>query len=149
MPSPPDRAFNEYTDQGSNFLRSSNWVLPGATLVGLYAALQNASNANLLYATSGAPIVGTFTPAAAQYPLVSDLAVFNFQTVPGSGCQLVVPAPLAALFGPTTTVVDPTATLSAAIIAAAVGLLTDVVGNPATAFISGSKASRRTEQVSG
>lgn len=145
---PPDRAFNEYVDQGGNFLRASNWVAAGSSLVALYAAIQNASNANLLYATSGAPIVGTLTPASALYPLVTDLALFNFQTVPGSGCQLVVPAPLASLFGPTSTVVDPTATLSAAVIAACIGLLTDVVGNPVTAFISGSKTSRRVEQVS-
>lgn len=149
MPSPPDRAFHEWSDIGSNFLRASNWIAAGGSLVALYAALQNASNANLLYETSGAPIVGTVAPTDALFPLVQDLALFNFQTVPGSRCQLVVPAPLAALFGPSGDVVDPSAVPSAAIIAAAVGLLTDVVGNPAVAFISGSKSSRRTEQVSG
>lgn len=149
MPSPPDRAFHEWSDISANFLRASNWVTAGGSLVALYAALQNASNANLLYETSGAPIVGTVSPTDATYPLVTDLALFNFQTVPGGRCQLVVPSPLVALFGPSGDVVDPAATQSAAIIAAAVGLLSDVVGNPAVAFISGSKASRRTEQVSG
>jgi hypothetical protein len=95
MPSPPDRAFHEWSDIGSNFLRASNWIAAGGSLVALYAALQNASNANLLYETSGAPIVGTVSPTDALFPLVQDLALFNFQTVPGSRCQLVVPAPLA------------------------------------------------------
>jgi hypothetical protein len=148
MPSLPDRAFHEWSDIGANFLRASNWIAAGGSLVSLYAALQNASNANLLYETAGTPIVGTVSPSPNTYPLVTDLALFNFQTVPGGRCQLIVPSPLAALFGPSGDVVDPSATESAAIIAAAVGLLTDVVGNPAVAFISGSKASRRTEQVS-
>lgn len=143
----PDRAFNEYTDIAGNFLRASNWVVAGGSLLSLYAAIQNACNANLLYATSGTPIVGSFGPADADYPLAADLATLNFQTIPGSGCQLVVPAPAIAMFGPTNTVVDPTAPLTAAIIAAVTGLLTDVAGNPVTAFISGSKASRRVEQL--
>jgi hypothetical protein len=146
---PPDRAFHEWSDIAANFLRASNWIVPGGSLVALYAALQNASNANLLYETSGAPIVGTVSPTDAAYPLVQDLAIFNFQTVPGSRCQLVVPSPVAAMFAPTGDVVDPVQAQAAAVIAAAVGLLSDVVGNPAVAFISGSKGSRRTEQVSG
>ena len=143
----PDRAFNEYTDIAGNFLRSSNWIVAGSNLVALYAAIQNACNANLAIATAGTPIIGTFGPTDADYPLAADIALFNFQTVPGSGCQLVIPAPAVGLFGPTNTVIDPTATLSAAIIAACTGLLTDVVGNPVTAFISGSKGSRRVEQL--
>lgn len=146
MPAPPDRAFNEWSDISAQFLRSSNWIVPGTTLVGLYAALQNASNANLLYATSGAPIVGTFVPVDALYPSVADLATFNFQTVPGASCQIVLPAPVGGVFGPSADVVDPAAALSVAIIAACVGLLTDSAGNPATAFINGSKANRRRDQ---
>jgi hypothetical protein len=146
---PPDRAFHEWLDIAAGFLRASNWVTSGGSLVSLYAALQNASNANLLYETSGAPIVGTVSPADNQYPLVNDVALFNFATVPGGRCQLVVPAPIATLFGPYADVIDPTATESAAVIAAAIGLLTDVSGNLATGFVSGSKGNRRVEQTNG
>lgn len=143
------RAIWEYVDVGGNFLRSSNWVFATPGLGALEAAIQAATNANLLYATNGLPVVGTATPGTGDFPLVVDLALFNFQTVPGSGLQVAVPAPLAALFGPTSTVVDPTAPLSASLIAAVLGTLGDVAGNPATAFISGSKGSRRVDQVNG
>lgn len=145
----PDRGFLEWKDIAGNFLRTSSWVQAGASLVALYAACQNGSNGNLLYATSGAPVVGTVSPTDAMFPLAVDLATFNFQTAPGSTCQLVVPAPKQGLFLPGAQVVDATAGLSAAIILASIGLLADSSGNLATAFAGGSKVSRRTDQVVG
>jgi rRNA processing protein Gar1 len=54
---------------------------------------------------------------------------------------------MVAVFGPTSNVVDPLAPLTAALITAVIGTLTDVVGNVATAYVSGVKSSRRTEQT--
>lgn len=141
------RAIWEYTDIAGNFLRASNWVYATPGLSVLESAIQSATNGNLLYATNGLPVVGTTTPTDAQYPLVADLATFNFSTAAGSGLQLVIPAPQASLFLPNSFAVDATATLSAAIIAAAIGTLGDVAGNAASAFAGGSKVSRRVEQV--
>lgn len=144
---PPDRAIWEWTDVAAGFLRASNWFLPAGSSGALEVALQNASNAELLYATIAAPTVGAFTPVGGQYSLCQDVALFNFATVPGVSIQLVVPGPRNSLFGANSTVVDSTNALAAAIIAAAIGNLTDPAGNVATAFISGSKSSRRTEQI--
>lgn len=143
------RNFFEYTDVGGNFLRASNWVFAPALLSALEAAVQAGTNANLLFATNGLPVVGTTTPSGNDFPLVTDLALFNFQTGAGAGLQLVVPAPVASMFGPTNNTIDPTNPLAAAIIAAVIGCLGDVGGNAASAFIAGTKASRRVDQVNG
>lgn len=144
---PPDRAIWEWVDANGGFLRASDWVLPSASTGALEVAMQDASNAELLYATIAAPTVGATTPNTNQYWLVTDIAILNFATAPGLGFQLVIPGPNSAMFGPTSTVVDPTAPLTAAIISATLGVLTDQYGNVATAYISGSKASRRVEQT--
>jgi hypothetical protein len=143
------RGFWEYTDIAAGFLRSTNWIYSAGGLGALEAAIQAATNSNLMFATFGLPTVGTTTPSDSDYPLVNDLALFNFQTTPGSGVQLTIPAPRISMFGPQLTVIDPTATLSAAVIAAVIGTLGDAAGNPVTAFISGSKSSRKVDQVNG
>jgi hypothetical protein len=142
----PDRLINEWADIGNNFLRCASWIAPGQASGPLNGSMQAASNAILTYATQGLPAIGSGTPAGAQFRLTQDVALFNFQTIPGTTVQLVVPAPLLAVFGANSTVVDPTAALSAAIIAQALGVLSDINGNPATAYAGGSKGSRRTEQ---
>lgn len=143
----PDRTFWEYTDVAGGFLRATNWITHGTAPTTVAVALTAAINGNLLYATSGVPSVGVVTPGGSLYPFVTDLALFNFATIPGSGFQVVVPSPKAALFASDGVTVDPTATLSAAIITAVIGTLTDAAGNLATAFTGGVKASRRTEQT--
>lgn len=140
------RVINEYTDVGSNYIRSANWVaLPGG-LAALQAAIQAATNANLLYSTQGTPIVGTTTPSSALYPLCADLAYFNFSTGPGTGVRLTIPAPVGSMFTSFGTInaSDP---LAAAVIAAVLACLGDSAGNVATIFQSGSKASRSVEQI--
>lgn len=144
---PPDRAIWEWVDVSGSFLRAADWVDPAAGTGPLEVAMQNASNAELLYATIAAPTIGAFTPVGGQYHLVQDVALFNFATIPGVSVQLAIPGPINSVFGVNSTVVDPTAPLSAAIIAAVIGVLTDINGNPVTAYISGSKASRRVEQI--
>lgn len=109
--------------------------------------MQNAANPELLYATIAAPTIGAASPGTTQYHLVQDIAVMNFATaVAGSNVQLVLPGPLAALFGANSQVLDPLAALTAAVIAAAIGVLADSAGNPVTAYIGGSKASRKADQ---
>ena len=144
---PPDRAIWEWVDANGGFLRASDWVAPTASTGALEVAMQNASNAELLYATIAAPTVGAAAPGTNQYWLVTDIAVLNFATLPGLGFQLVIPGPNNSMFGPTSTVIDPTAPLTAALISAVIGVLADQYGNVATAYISGSKASRRVEQT--
>jgi hypothetical protein len=104
-------------------------------------------NGAYLYVTSALPTIGTATPVAGQWDLTQDVALFNFQTIPGVTVQLAVPTPKLALFGANSTVIDPTAPLSAAIIAAAIGLLADAGGNAATAYAGGSKSQRTREQI--
>jgi len=143
----PDRGIFEWVDVGGGFLRSSSWVDPSASTGALEAALQDASNAELEYVTIAAPTIGATTPSGAQYRLCQDVALLNFQTTPGTSIQVVIPAPKASVFGPNSTIVDSTDPDVAAVIAGVIGVLTDQLGNPATAYAGGSKASRRTEQI--
>lgn len=143
----PERLINEYTDVQAAYLRTSNWLVAGSASGPLNGTIQAAMNAAFLFSTQGLPFIGTTTPVAGQYQSVQDVALLNFQTVPGTSVQLAIPAPQNAIFGANSTVVDPTNALVLAIIAQALGVLADVAGNPATAFISGSKSSRRTEQL--
>lgn len=144
---PPDRAIWEWVDNASGFLRAANWVVPASSTGALEVAMQNAANPELLYATIAAPTIGAASPGTTQYHLVQDIALLNFATaVAGSNVQLVLPGPLAAVFGANSQVLDPLAALTAAVIAAAIGVLADINGNPVTAYISGSKASRKADQ---
>jgi len=143
----PDRVIWEWTDDAGGFLRASNWIDAAAHLGFVDVPLQGASNAQLTYSTAATPAVSPFAPVAAQYHLVTDLAVLVFATGTGSTFQVVVPGPMVAVFGPTSNVVDPLAPLTAALIAGVIGVLTDVLGNVATAYVSGVKSSRRVEQV--
>lgn len=143
----PDRGIFEWVDVAAGFLRASSWVAVGGATGPLEVALQNASNAELEYVTIATPTIGATTPTGAQYRLTQDVALLNFATVPGTSIQVTIPAPIAAVFGANSTVVDPTNALVLAVIAGVLGVLTDVAGNPATAYIGGSKASRRTEQL--
>lgn len=143
----PDRLILEWIDISNAFLRSGSWVKSGVSAVALASAMQNASNAILTYETQGAPIIGAGTPAGAQYQLAQDAAVLNFQTIPGTTVQLLVPAPLAVVFGPNSTIVDVTNGLVSSIISNAIGTLADAGNNAATAYAGGSKVSRRTEQL--
>lgn len=144
MPQP--RLFGEYTDIGGNFMRSSNWVSAAGGLAALAAALQAATNSNLLYFTAGTPTVGATTPTDALYPLATDVAIFNFSTGAGTGVRVTVPAPVASMFTPYGSV-DATDPLAAAVIAAVTGCLGDSAGNLATIFQGGSKGRRSAEQI--
>lgn len=144
---PPDRLILEWTDVAAMFLRSSNWIVAGAASGPIVAQMQAISNGAWLYATQGLPAIGVATPVAGQYQLVQDVALLNFATVPGTTVQLVVPAPLNTVFGPNSTIVDITDPGVAALVAQVVGVLADSNGNAVTAFVSGSKASRRVEQI--
>lgn len=143
----PDRGIFEWLDISGGFLRTSSWVLPAGSTGALEVALQNASNAELEYVTIAAPTVGATSPSGAQYRLCQDVALLNFATIPGTSIQVCIPAPQGALFGANSTVVDPTNPLVAAVIAGTIGVLADQAGNVVTAYISGSKSSRRTEQI--
>jgi hypothetical protein len=143
----PDRGILEWLDVAGGFLRAASWVAVAGPTGPLEVALQNASHAELLYVTIAAPTIGASAPVGGQYHLTQDVALLNFATIPGTSIQVTIPAPVAAVFGANSTVVDPTNPLVAAVIAAAIGVLTDAAGNPVTAYVGGSKASRRTEQL--
>lgn len=143
----PDRVIAEYTDVAAGFLRTSNWVQAGMASGPLYADIQAAINGAVQFVTQALPFIGVAVPSGAQYRLTQDLALLNFQTIPGVSIQVAIPSPKAVLFGPSSNVVDPTNPLVAAIIADVIAILSDVNGNAATAYIGGTKASRRTEQT--
>lgn len=140
-----DRVIWEFVDGASGFLRSSNWLQTGIPPTTLAADAQASNNGNLLYVTSGTPTVGTQTPGSALYPLVTDLAQFNFSTGAGTRVVFVLPAPFGTMFNNDGTInpLDPNA---AAIIADCLATLADSAGNPATIYLGGIKVSRRTEQ---
>jgi hypothetical protein len=144
--SPTNRLILEWLDFASGYLRSGSWLNIVASPAALIAALQAASNANLLYATAGNPVVGTVTPADSLYPSVQDIAQLVFITTALTQVPLVIPAPLASAFGAGGQTVDPSDPNIAAVIAAATGVLADQSGNIVTAFVSGAKSSRLREQ---
>jgi hypothetical protein len=129
------------------FLRTSNWVQFGTATGPLYADIQAAINGAVQFVTQALPFIGSTTPTGAQYRLAQDLALLNFQTIPGTSIQVAIPSPKSIIFGPSSNVVDPTSPLVAAIITQVLAVLADISGNPATAYIGGTKASRRTEQT--
>ncbi len=143
----PDRVIWEWIDDAGGFLRASNWCVRPAAIAGVDGQLQLNSNAALQMATAGTPLISSFTPIGVQYHLVTDLAQLLFATVPGTTIQVVVPGPLVTTFGPSSNVVNPLDPNVAALIASVVGVLTDNIGNPVTAYVSGVKSSRRTEQT--
>lgn len=143
----PDRVIWEWTDAAGGFVRASNFINSAANLATVDVPLQAASNAQLSFATAATPAISPFAPTVAQYHLVTDIANLVFQTVAGVSIQVVVPGPLAATFGPSSNVVDPTNPTVAALIAAVIGTLSDTAGNVATAYLTGVKSSRRTEQT--
>src|SRR5207237_1255233 len=123
------------------------WIQAGSASGPVAADLQAMSNAELRFVTQALPAIGAVTPSGGTYSLAQDVALFNFATVPGQSLQLIVPAPLQAIFGANSTIVDPTNALVLALIADVVGTMTDEAGNLVTAYKSGSKGSRRTEQL--
>lgn len=141
-----DRIILEWLDYAAGFLRSGSWLLPAGLSGPLFAAMQAASNANLAIATRGVPAIGTVTPTDTLYGSVQDVAQFVFVTGALNQVPLVLPAPVASVFGAGGQTVDPTDPFAAAVIAAAIGNLSDVGGNAVTAFVSGAKSSRRKEQ---
>ena len=136
----------EWVDALTGYLRLASWVDSGGNPAALQAALQSCSNAELQYATTAVPFIGGLAPVDASYPSVFDVAVLNFQTVPGGALQVVVPAPLRSMFMADGLTVDPTAAVTAALITAVIGTASDAAGNLATAYISGVKSSRRKDQ---
>lgn len=141
----PSRAFWEWVDDAGGFLRASNWTAAGG-VIAVDAQLQACSNAQLQFATEGVPNISPFAPGSTQYHLVTDLAVLIFATAGSATISLVIPGPLATTFGPSSNVVNPLDPNVAALIAAVIGNLSDQGGNVVTAYVSGVKSSRRTEQ---
>jgi hypothetical protein len=140
------RAIWEWVDNAGGFLRASSWVFSTVGLFALETALQADSNAVLQFTTAAIPDVSSSTPGTGQYNLVTDLALLIFQTGAGTTVRVVIPGPLVTTFGPTSNVVNPLDPATASVIAAVIGTLGDASGNVVTAYVSGIKASRRTEQ---
>jgi hypothetical protein len=143
----PDRVIWEWQDVAGGFLRGSNFLTSAAVLGTIDVPLQAASNAQIIFATAATPAVSPFSPSGGQYNLVTDIAVLVFATAAPSTIQVIIPAPLNTTFGPSSNVVDPTDPNVAALIAAVIGNVTDAGGFPVTAYVSGVKSSRRTEQT--
>jgi hypothetical protein len=140
------RLISEWIDNAGGFLRASSWVFATPGLATYEAAVQACSNAVLQFATNGIPSVSTATPGSGQYNLTTDTAVLIFQTGAGTGVRVVIPGPMNSIFGANSSVVDPTNASVAALIAAVIGTLGDAGGNVVTAYVSGIKSSRRSEQ---
>lgn len=98
---------------------------------------QALSNAFVLYnwdSSIDGSIGGT---TAAQYQAVSQNCQLMFQTAAGTIIRLTLPAPSATILKADLKTVDPTNAGVAALIAAAVGNLSDGSGNAAVAYLGG------------
>jgi len=141
------RYIAEWVDNAGGFIRQGGWVFAPAGLGVYEAALQACANPDLQYFTNGIPTISVAAPGTGAYDLVNDTAVLVFATIPGVTIRVIVPGPISTIFGPSSNVVDPTNPLVAALIAATIGTLADSGGNVVTAYVSGVKGSRRTEQT--
>lgn len=109
--------------------------LTGAGAV--WAAVQACSRAQVLTSWES-PLGATVGAAAnASYQSVKVSAQLTFQTASGSLLRLTVPAPLLTIMLADGQTVNPADPLVAAVIAAAVGTLTDGSGNAAVSYVSG------------
>ena len=88
-------------------------------------------------------IVGTAPPTNASYPSVTDGARFQFADGAGERASLTIPAPIEALFGAGSNVIDSTQTNSAAVIAYATANLTDLAGTALNLYKGGIKVGKR------
>lgn len=144
-----NRLVLEWIDAAGGFMRSGGFIDSSFPLATLASAVANASNANLAFATDGLPFISSVAavPGVTWY-LTTDTAVLIFATAVGTYVTLIIPAPDQSMFLPGGTVIDPSAAKSAAVITAVIGSLMDPAGNLVTAYVQGSKGSRRTEQGS-
>lgn len=141
-----ERFTNEYIDYTNGYLRSGNWTNNGAGVSALLGAMAAATNSNVAVSSNVVPIIGTSTATDTLYGSVQDTAVFVFVTSALTQVRLVIPAPMSTMFVAGGLTIDPTSALAAAIIAAAIGTLSDVNGNLVMAYVSGTKSSRKSEQ---
>lgn len=142
-----ERLILEWTDAAGGFLRSGGWIDSGASLPTLGSAIALGSNTFLQAATAAVPYVSSTTAVGdVTWYLATDVAQYLFVTGTGTYVNLYIPGPKLAQFKTGGTIIDPTSGIAAAIISAAIGSLTDSAGNLVTAYVQGSKASRRTEQ---
>jgi hypothetical protein len=147
MATATDRIINEWLDGAGGFLRTAGWVDSTVSSGPLLTALQAASNAELLYSEQSLPRTATTTPnPGATWWLCTDTVVLTFVCADLTNVGLIIPGPTAAIFLAGGLVVDPANGLVAAIIAAAIGTVRNATGSAVTAFVSGVKSSRRTEQ---
>lgn len=100
-------------------------------------ALQNLSNAQVLYNWDGTidPAIGA--SVAAVYQAVQQSLQFTFQTGAGSILRLTLPAPNLGFLKPDKKTADPSNPTVATLIAAAIGNLSDGSGSPAAVYLGG------------
>lgn len=128
------RRYQAWIDaQGNTTLTYVNGSAGLTTLVGQIKAVSNADVLNSVEATLN--VNGSPGPAAATYPTVRDSAKLMFKTASGNDVTLLVPAPQQSLFLADGQTVDPSA--AAALIAAALGVVTDEAGNAVTTYVGG------------
>jgi len=127
----------------ANGFTSIFMVRTAAGATGIMAAAQPCSRADVLQFWEGGVTVNT-SPAPVAMPFQSgqDRAVLTFVTGVGTLANLIVPAPDAAIFLADLETVDPSNAQVAALIAAAIGSLTDSNGNTVTAYQAGIRLRR-------
>jgi len=110
-------------------------TLAGA--VALEGFLQAASLATLNTTWESVMTINPTAASAGTYQNTGDSARLAFQTAAGNIVRLTLPAPTIAIFLADRITVDPANTLVIAIVAAAIGSLTDGSGNAVVSFLGG------------
>lgn len=115
----------------------------------LMTAVQAASDCGLWLAKICPVSVVNEAAADGPYKTVQDVALMIFRTSADTTIRITVPGPKAAMFKADLKTVDPAAALTAAIIAAVLGAVSDANGNPATTYVSGSRQKQEVPPVVG
>lgn len=116
-----DTALVSFPDRIPDTNTIANQATQMATLVGALTAATNAKvtrqSFRILF-NEAQYLVGTAPPTNAEYSSVTDGAKFNFADGAGERTAATVPAPIEALFGSNSNIIDSTQAQSAAFIAA-------------------------------
>jgi hypothetical protein len=144
---PADRLITEWIDARGGFIRAGNWAAIGGSPATVFAAMVAASNAVIANQTQGQPFQDLSAPVDALYPTVQDTLQLTCITAALTYTQVVIPAPIAALFQTGSVNVDFSSAAFTALQTALVGNITDQAGSPVTAISAAVKSQRRIDYI--
>jgi hypothetical protein len=140
------RVVVEWQDLNLGWLRTAWNQVPGSSSAAILAAILAHSNAGVSLRTEGDLVVVNGAATNAIYPLLTDMAQIEFCTAARNVVRLQVPAPKQAIFLPGGSYKEVDLSAITDLRTAALGTLSDPLGNPVVQISGGSYTSRKRDQ---